>query len=394
MNAPKANLNYAVFLSHHSSDKALVERIAVRLEKEAGLKPFLDKWDLVPGESRQEEVEEALDQSATCAVFLGTNDLDAWANEEMRSALDDRAKNKSFRVIPVLLPGADQKTLPRFLRRLTPVDMRAGVDDPDAFRDFVAGIRGVAPRHLATGQVLPGPMPPRNQWKERLAALFTTKGELWKVVLGAVLALVLSAAFISAAVPRYKLQVKSPAFRKDGIYEVPTGTVLIKWSLTKEQWFRETDVSDGKANLTISKTSGETVMSLQEKVGEAKANLLPGKYEVRIDAAAYQRTETIALQVTGQNGNTETATLTGTVLEKIGGEERPLQGAKVTIEQLPQMTPVETSTNGHFTINDIPKAYHESVRVHAFKEGYLPPEHIEDFVLGAAPPRITLTRKK
>ncbi len=388
---------YDVFLSHQSGDKPQVERLAARLEDEAKIKPFLDKWHLVPGQPWQEELESALDQSATCAVFLGASGLGAWENEEMRSALDDRVRSRNFRVIPVLLPGANPQlpeTLPRFLRRLTWVDFRAGIEDAEAFQRLVAGIRGTAPGRQATAQVSAVTARSQSQWKERLVALFTTKGELWKVILGAVIALVFSTAFISAAIPRYKLQVKSPAFRKDGIYEVPAGVVLIKWSLTKGQWFRETDVSDGKAALTINKTSGETVASLPEQPGEAKVNLQVGKYEARIDAAAYGRTETIALQVTSPNGATETATLSGTVFEKIGGKEQPLQGAKVTIEQLPQMTPVETATDGHFTIDEIPKAYHERVRVHVSKEGYLPPEHIEDFVIGATPPRITLTRKK
>jgi hypothetical protein len=106
---------YDVFLSHHSGDKPEVEALAKRLEDEAGLKPFLDKWHLVPGEPWEEALEEALDQSKTCVVFLGPNKLGPWENEEMRVALDERVRNKSFRVIPVLLPGAepkDKKTLP------------------------------------------------------------------------------------------------------------------------------------------------------------------------------------------------------------------------------------------------------------------------------------------
>jgi hypothetical protein len=42
--------DYDVFLSHKSSDKDIVEAIAAKLQKEAGLVPFLDKWCLVPGE--------------------------------------------------------------------------------------------------------------------------------------------------------------------------------------------------------------------------------------------------------------------------------------------------------------------------------------------------------
>src|SRR5262249_52284390 len=136
------------FLSHSSSDKANVEKIAERLEDGPGLKPFLDKWHLVPGEPWQEALEEALDGSETCAVFLGPSGLGPWENEELRSALDERVKDKSLRVIPVLLPGADPKepkTLPRFLRRLTWVDFRTGVDEQDAFNRLVAGIQGKKP---------------------------------------------------------------------------------------------------------------------------------------------------------------------------------------------------------------------------------------------------------
>src|SRR5262249_51168162 len=139
---------YDVFLSHHSGDKPQVEALAARLEDEEELKLFLDKWHLVPGEPWQEALEEALDRSKTCAVFLGPGGLGPWENEEMRAALDERARNKSFRVIPVLLPGAepkDKKTLPRFLSRLTWVDFRGGLDDPEAFRRLGAGIRGLPP---------------------------------------------------------------------------------------------------------------------------------------------------------------------------------------------------------------------------------------------------------
>ena len=147
---------YDVFLSHNSADKPSVEALAARLEDEEGLKAFLDAWHLVPGEPWQEALETALDKSATCAVFLGPEGMGSWENEEMRSALDERSQNKLFRVIPVLLPGANPKdpaALPRFLRRTTWVDFRTGLDDPEAFHRLVAGIRGEAPGR--TGAEIP-----------------------------------------------------------------------------------------------------------------------------------------------------------------------------------------------------------------------------------------------
>jgi hypothetical protein len=119
---------YDVFLSHTSGDKDAVERIARRLRAEAQLEPFLDKWHLIPGNPWQEELEQALNQSHTCAVFLGPADLGPWENEEMRLALDKRTVNPAFRVIPVLLPNTqmpDKGPLPGFLRRVTWVDTSA-----------------------------------------------------------------------------------------------------------------------------------------------------------------------------------------------------------------------------------------------------------------------------
>src|SRR5262245_5071266 len=185
---------YDVFLSHQSGDKPLVESIAARLVDEQGLRPFLDKWHLIPGAPWQEALEEALDQSRTCAVFLGSSGLVAWEHEEMRAALDERVRNKSVRVIPVLLPGAepkDEKTLPRFLRRLTWVDFRRGLDDPGPFQSFVAGIRGVAPGRQPGGVAAPTNQPSRGFW-QALSARFAGKGErrseLWKIIASAALA--------------------------------------------------------------------------------------------------------------------------------------------------------------------------------------------------------------
>jgi len=170
---------FDVFLSHNSADKVLVETITIQL-KVAGLTPFLDKQHLIPGEPWQEGLEKALDNSATCAVFLGPNGLGPWQNEEMRSALDRRVRDQSFRVIPVLLPGdapTAPVTLPSFLSRLTYVDFRAGLDDHDAFSRLLTGIRGAPPENepplttWLTIKLARGNSEERNQAARQLGAL-------------------------------------------------------------------------------------------------------------------------------------------------------------------------------------------------------------------------------
>lgn len=66
----------------------------------------------------------------------------------------------------------------------------------------------------------------------------------------------------------------------------------------------------------------------------------------------------------------------------------------MTLDELPGMKPAETSSDGVFSINDIPRKYGEAVRIRVVKEGYAPNPYTEDVVLGKAPPRVRLERKK
>ena len=140
---------FDVFLSHKSSDKPAVEEIAKRLVKE-GIQPWLDKWNLIPGDPWQVAIEEALANCATCAVFIGPSGIGPWHNEEMRAAISRRVSESqgSFRVIPVLLPGAtreERSKLPTFLVTTMWVEFRQTLDDEEAFRRLICGIRGIAP---------------------------------------------------------------------------------------------------------------------------------------------------------------------------------------------------------------------------------------------------------
>ena len=119
-------MSFHVFLSHSSDDKPAVEELARQLAKE-GIQAWLDKWHLIPGDPWQPAIEKALAESETCAVFVGPSGLGPWQNEEMRAAIDQRVADsgRRFRVIPVLLPGAERaerSSLPTFLAATTWVE--------------------------------------------------------------------------------------------------------------------------------------------------------------------------------------------------------------------------------------------------------------------------------
>ncbi len=120
---------FDVFLCYNSQDKPEVREIALKL-KEQGLTPWLDEWELRPGFSWQELLEEQIEQIKSAAVFVGSSGLGPWQQREMRAFLDEFV-NRSCPVIPVLLKDAPQKPqLPIFLKAVTWVDFRHSESNP------------------------------------------------------------------------------------------------------------------------------------------------------------------------------------------------------------------------------------------------------------------------
>ena len=157
---------FDVFLSHNSNDKELVEKIADHLVAD-GLKPWFDKWHLVPGTPWQPAIEAAINASRTCVVFVGASGFGPWHNEEMRSAIADQVDRRraDFRVFLVLLPGAkrgQKSQLPAFLKHRTWVDFRNTIDYQEALRKLCRGIRGLPPGRELDKPIIEGVCPYRG----------------------------------------------------------------------------------------------------------------------------------------------------------------------------------------------------------------------------------------
>lgn len=142
---PQPDESFDVFLSHAHTEAEVVESIGIKLTDEEGLIVWLDAWVLVPGEHWQQHIAKALDQAKTCAVCIGSNTPEGWFREEIQRALNRQARDKSFRVIPVILPNGNRNLINDFLELRTWVDFSAGVEDADAVHRLVCGVRGVAP---------------------------------------------------------------------------------------------------------------------------------------------------------------------------------------------------------------------------------------------------------
>jgi hypothetical protein len=137
-----------VYLSYNPQTQPFVVGLALRLRGDARLSFWFEPWHAIPGRPIQEQMEDALGEATSCAVFIGRDGIEGWQNEQMRAAIQAQVEDDpSYRVIPVLLPGVDRpksRDLPRFLRLYHPVQFNS-LDDDQAFRALLAGILGIPP---------------------------------------------------------------------------------------------------------------------------------------------------------------------------------------------------------------------------------------------------------
>lgn len=137
-----------VFLSYSEKNQDCVESLALRLRHEAYLSFWFSPWHSIPGIPLQEQMEEALQKASSCTVFISSDQIEGWQNEQMRTAIQRRVEDdNSFRIIPVLLPSSrpiQQKKLPFFLRRYEPITFQA-LNDEQAFKRLLSGILGIPP---------------------------------------------------------------------------------------------------------------------------------------------------------------------------------------------------------------------------------------------------------
>ncbi len=137
---------FDAFLSYNSQDRPAVMELAEML-RDKKLALYLDQWELAPGQHFVPALAEALGDSKSCVVFLGSSGLAPWQKQEILVAIDRRTHDEEFHVIPVLLPGTER---PRrgevahleFLINASWVEFLKTLDDEAAFRSLVWGITG------------------------------------------------------------------------------------------------------------------------------------------------------------------------------------------------------------------------------------------------------------
>ena len=180
-----SDYKFDVFLCHNGGDKPAVKKIAQLLRARAVV-PWLDEWELRPGEAWQSALEDQISAIKSAAIFFGEAGMGLWQQCEYRGFINEFVARRCP-VIPVLLPDAPQKPkdLPLFLRALTWVDFRSS--EPDPLDALIWGITGSKPApapEVVTVQswdhgaatAVPIPLPGTGSGAMSCSATFRTTG--------------------------------------------------------------------------------------------------------------------------------------------------------------------------------------------------------------------------
>jgi hypothetical protein len=130
-----------VYLAYNSLDKDQVLMLNRELRRR-GLNPWLDKEQLLPGESIVATIQATITRVKSAVIIIGTHGLGPWQAPELDAFIKLQIQS-GIPVIPVLLPGVDQIPPEQFfLGRLSSVKFVHGLDEADVLDQLERGIRG------------------------------------------------------------------------------------------------------------------------------------------------------------------------------------------------------------------------------------------------------------
>lgn len=149
-----------IFLSHRSSDKEFVRKLAADLEAtpygDGNIRVWLDEAEIRPGESIPAMVSRGIESSAFIAIVMTPNyfkEGSGWTDAEWHAAIHSDPDNRQARLIPLL--AEDCPKVPALLRHLLMIDFR-GKKYKEALEQLVRAIRNEPlPRPVAfRGQLI------------------------------------------------------------------------------------------------------------------------------------------------------------------------------------------------------------------------------------------------
>lgn len=116
-----------IFVSYSSSDGQVAERIANGL-KALGYRVWYAEWEIAPGDSIVEKINDALARNDTLLLLLSPNSVNSrWVQRELDTALMAQLRGQDVVVVPMLIEECD---IPAVLATIKWIDITS---------DFQAG---------------------------------------------------------------------------------------------------------------------------------------------------------------------------------------------------------------------------------------------------------------
>ena len=135
-------MNPKVFISHASEDKErFVLDFSIKL-RENGVDAWLDKWEMLPGDSLVDKIfEEGIKEADSFIIILSNNSITKpWVKEELNASFIKRI-NKNSKIIPVVLDNCD---VPECLQSTIWEKIDNTLDYQSSFNRILHSIYGVS----------------------------------------------------------------------------------------------------------------------------------------------------------------------------------------------------------------------------------------------------------
>jgi hypothetical protein len=132
---------YDVFLSYNYADREFAKRFA-RYFKASGLRVWFDAWEVQPGMAIASKMAQAIENCKCQLVLIGKEGAARGARLDF--AYIDACTGHPA-VIPVLLPGADLRHVPRSLKSKLPFDLSKWGNEADAVAELTRLLRRTLP---------------------------------------------------------------------------------------------------------------------------------------------------------------------------------------------------------------------------------------------------------
>jgi restriction endonuclease Mrr len=114
-----------IFLSYASSDREVAQRIAEEIQK-MGMGVWFSEWELRPGDSIAERIEEGLSASDILLILLSAQSVRSrWVEHELNAALSRELKSRAITIVPVLIEDCE---IPAALVGRVNLDLRSNLE--------------------------------------------------------------------------------------------------------------------------------------------------------------------------------------------------------------------------------------------------------------------------